>query len=286
MKSLGKLDRTFLGFVFCFVLVGCSKTDFAPPENSTPNVIFFAAASTINAVEEIGSIFEKNTGIHIVTNFASAAVLSQQIDSGAEASLFLSANQKWVDSLEKDHWVSERVNLLGNQLVLIVPKDSKLVIHKPDDLLSSEIQYLAIADPDSIPAGIYAKQALTRLHLWNSLQQKSVRGTDVRQTLLFVEKQEAEAGIVYSTDANISQAVRIVYTFADELTDPIIYPLALIQGQGNNSPAYRFYQFLQSDPAKTIFQKWGFRILSPTQSISSIRFYSPTSLQSGWSYSS
>ena len=155
---------------------------------------------------------------------------------------------------------SRRRDLLGNRLVVIAPAGSGLRIRRPSDLLSSKIVRLSLADPEGVPAGIYAREALRRLDLWRSLEPKVVRGSDVRQVLFFVEQGEAEAGIVYSTDLRISEAVQPLLELDSALSRPIVYPLVLMESP--SEAARRFFEYLVSQESVEVFRRYGFSILT------------------------
>ncbi len=230
--------------------------------SAQPNrVVLFAAASATDAVTEITAAFERETGTGVDCNFAASSALARQIETGAEADLFLSANEKWADVLQREGRIAMRVDLLGNVLVVVVPIDSRLAIGRLEDLTGADVARISLADPDSVPAGIYARQSLTRLGLWDRLQAKVVRGFDVRQALLFVERGEAEAGLVYATDAAISQAVRVALEIDPALSDPIRYPLALVKSGIERPAARQLFQYLQSDSASQVFRRFGFKIV-------------------------
>ena len=180
-----------------------------PNANPGETVLVFAAASTTDALNEIKAQFTKDSGIAVETSYAASSALAQQIVNGAEADLFISADTKWADYLANKDFVVRQQNLLGNRLVIVVPGNSKLDIKKPADLLAAGIEHLALGEPESVPAGRYAKQALTRLGLWDHLKDKVVSAEDVRHALTYVETAAAEAGIVYATDAAISKKVKI-----------------------------------------------------------------------------
>jgi molybdate transport system substrate-binding protein len=229
-----------------------------------------AAASTQDALNEALDLYKKTNSVNVAANYASSAALAQQISQGSPADLFLSASLEWVELLEKENRVARRKDLLGNQLVLIVPSDSKLALTKLEDLSSADISHLALADPDSVPAGKYAKQALEKAGVWNDVEGRIARGSDIRQALAFVEQGEAEAGIVYATDASASKAVRVVYEIPASLSEPIVYPLALIKpevsetkpaGTDNTAEDEALFDFLSSPEAAAVFAKHGFEIL-------------------------
>jgi molybdate transport system substrate-binding protein len=173
--------------------------------------------------------------------------------------LFLSANEKWADFVQQKGLALESNPLLGNSLVIVVPKDNPAPVSKPEDLTTPAVKRLALAGP-TVPAGIYARQALARLNLWNELEKekKVVAGENVRVALTYVERGEVEAGIVYSTDARITERVQAVYTFDKAIHDPIVYPLVLLKRAEKNAGARAFFDYLQSSQATAIFRKYGF----------------------------
>lgn len=230
-----------------------------PPASEPEDLLVFAAASTKDAVDEVlRSFAESRPNASVRASYGSSAALAQQLQLGAEADLFLSANQRWVDALEEKGHVASRHDLLGNRLAAIVPADSKLKLTAPEDLLSDRVQRIAIGQPDSVPAGIYARQALTRLGLWERLKPKAVGSADVRQALAFVETGAAEAGIVYSTDAAISKRVKVAFALDEKLSGPIVYPLALMKQARDKPTATALYEAFQSDKAAKVFRRYGF----------------------------
>ena len=236
--------------------VGCGGPNV--PDGPAEEVMVFAAASTTNAVEEICRDFEREYGVRARPSFAATSTLSRQIVNGAEAHVLVSANQSWVDHLDSNNLVARRRDLLGNRLVVIVPTESRLSIREPKDLSAARIEHVAIADPDSAPAGIYARQALTNLKLWDALQSKIVAAPDVRRALVHVESATVQAGIVYATDAAISRRVRVAFEIPHELTTPIRYPIVLLKSGSVNQSAERFFEYLSSSQAASVFRKHGF----------------------------
>lgn len=226
-------------------------------------ITVFAAASTTNAMEEIKEAFERTSGIQVRTNYAASSTLAQQIVNGAEADVFLSANVGWADHVES--LSTKRRDLLGNRLVIILPSDSQLPLVRPEALRLEEVRHLALADTASVPAGRYAKQALVELNLWEGLKDKVVAGKDVRQALMFVETGTAEAGIVYATDAAVSHRVKVAHDIAVELTEPVVYPVLLLEYGTDNAAAERFYEFLGSPEATRIFERSGFVCLGSVE---------------------
>ncbi len=245
--------------VVAAVLMVAAAAACGAREGSPPSVLFFAAASTQEAVREICSRFEARSQVPVTLNFAASSTLAQQILAGAGSDLFLSANVRWVEEVMTQGLGSRRRDLLGNKLVVIAPAASSLQIRKPSDLLDSRVARLSLADPEGVPAGIYAREALMRLDLWRSLEPKVVRTSDVRQALFFVEQGEVEAGIVYSTDLRISEAVRSVLELDPTLSRPIVYPLVLLESPGE--AARRFFEYLLSPESVEVFRRYGFSIL-------------------------
>ena len=235
---------------------GCAgENSLASPAEE---VSLFAAASTTNAVEDLCRDFEAEYGIAVRPSFAATSTLVQQIVNGAEAHVLISANESWVDHLNSKGMFAKRHCLLGNRLVVIVPADSRLEIRCPKDLLAPQIKHLAIADPDSVPAGIYARQALTSLEIWEPLKSRIVSAPDVRRALVHVETATVEAGIVYATDAAISDRVRVAFEMAAELATPIQYPILLLKHGSGHEPAERFFEYLSSPRAAAVFRRHGF----------------------------
>lgn len=237
------------------------QKEAAPKPKPAQEVTIFAAASTQNALEAIVHEFERlNPDVKVQISFASSAAAAEQIARGAPADLFLSASIEWADFLEDKSLIAQRHELLGNQLVAVEPANATWHAGTPKELLKDEIKHIAIGDPDSVPAGIYAKQALEELGLWDALSTKMVAANDVRHALAMVETGAAEAGIVYSTDAVVSDKVKTTFPIDRELTEPIIYPLVLTHQGAENSAAGEFYHFLQSSSAATVFRQSGFRV--------------------------
>ena len=216
-------------------------------------------------MDEIKAHFTAETGIEVRASYAASAPLAQQVVHGADADLMLSADTQWIDFLAKEEHVAKRKELLGNRLVIVVPVDSKNTVARPEDLLSTSIRHIAIGEPKSVPAGRYAREALTRLGLWGKLETRLVPADDVRHALMYVESGAADAGIVYATDAAGSPRVKVAWDFPVELTGPIVYPLALLRHGAKRKSAEDFYQYLSSHQAAAVFQKFGF-VVSPATS--------------------
>lgn len=231
------------------------------------DVVVFAAASLTNALDEAGQLFERQGGAHTKISYAASSALAKQIESGAPADMFISADLDWMDYLEQHHLIqtATRKNLLGNRLVLIAPaeSDAKAEIKPGLDLVGLlKGGRLAMADPDSVPAGKYGKAALEKLGVWNSVRAAVAPAETVRAALLFVSRRETPLGIVYATDAAADPRVKIVGVFPPDTHPPIIYPAALT-ADSKNASAARLLEFLGSAAAKPIFEKQGFTVLGP-----------------------
>ena len=227
------------------------------------DVTLYAAASLNNALSEISANYESEKKIHIKTSFASSSTLAKQIEAGAPAEIFASADKQWMDYLDTrgliDH--SSRKDVLGNTLVFISPKDQvvKVQMDKKFKLAEAFIGKLCMGAPDHVPAGIYGKQALQTMAWWQSVEGRVVGAEDVRSALVFVERGECTLGIVYATDALISKKVIIDARFPASAHDPIIYPFALMPKA--SASAKDFFKYLQGDAAKGVFTRYGFNVL-------------------------
>jgi molybdate transport system substrate-binding protein len=245
-------------------LVAAIILGFSHPVSASDKVTVFAAASLTNAVTDIGRIFDDKKQGAVAPSFAASSALARQIEHGAPANVFISADEKWMDYLSKRGFVVRDtvVNLLGNRIVLIAPTNSKLALDvKPGFPLAKILGsgLLAVGDPDHVPAGRYAKAALQKLGVWTDVENKLARADNVRAALALVERGECSVGIVYATDAAISKKVKVLATFPQDSHAPITYPAALVSGK--DTPAARsFLDFLKTSEAKAVFEKYGFTV--------------------------
>lgn len=246
---------TTLAFMLAFISV---------PASAAPKVTVFAAASLSNAVSDIAKIYQKQTPHNIQTSFAASSALARQIEHGAPVDIFISADTQWMTYLQQKNLIqaASQVNLLGNQLVLIAPKSQPFNAKMRSDfnLATAFDGKLCTGDTNSVPAGIYAKQALQYFSWWETIKPRIVAMQDVRAALVSVERGECAAGIVYATDAKASSKVRVVADFPANSHAEIVYPLALVKNA--NPYAHDFYQFLMSDQARQIFNQYGFTTIS------------------------
>ena len=227
-----------------------------------PALCLFAAASLTSAVTEI---LPPHSLPQVRVSFAGSAALARQIDAGAPADLFVSANPRWMDYLQERGRVeaATRFDLLANRLVVVTPARSGLEVEPRSgfDLAGAFPGRLAMGDPDFVPAGTYARQALRALGWWPALKHRLAPAPDVRAALLYVERGECEAGVVYATDAAVSRRVRVAAELPDSLHAPIRYPAAVVAGR--DSPAVRrLVRRLRSPGAAEVFRRHGFTVLA------------------------
>ena len=225
----------------------------------------FAAASLTDAMKDVSALWEKAGHQPLRMSFGSSSTLARQIEQAAPVNLFASADQKWMDYLAEKNLIATdtRKDLLGNDLVLVVPADKPqhVTIGRGFDLLGllGPNGRLATGDPAHVPVGIYAEQALRKLGLWDSVAPRLARTDDVRAALLLVERGEAPAGIVYATDAAVSKAVMVAGTFPADSHDPVSYPFAVIKA-GDTPQARGLMTFLAGPEARAVFVQRGFKV--------------------------
>lgn len=230
-------------------------------------VLVFAAASLKNALDEAAARFNAETGHRVTASYAASSALAKQIEQGAPARMFISADLDWMDHLDERGLIAKatRTNLVGNRIVLVAPRESALgeVEIKPGFDLAAMLGdgRLAVADVKAVPAGKYGKAALERLGVWSTVEGRLAQAENVRAALALVSRGEAPLGIVYRTDAAADPNVRIVGTFPETTHPPIIYPAALLKG-AESGPAAAFLAFLRTSPAaKGAFERQGFTAL-------------------------
>ncbi len=219
-----------------------------------------AAASLQTSLTELQGIFEAQyPNVKLTFTFAGSGTLEQQIREGAPMDLFISAAEKQMDALETDGFLLEgtRVNLLENQVALIIPKDSTLSIASFEDIVKAPV--IAVGDPESVPAGQYAQEIYTNLRIWEDVLAKATLGRDVTEVLTWVSSGNADAGIVYTTDAALSDDIIVAAIAAEGTHRKVIYPAAVLKDSKEAETAGEFISFLQSQEAKDIFVHYGFK---------------------------
>jgi molybdate transport system substrate-binding protein len=252
-------------FKTLFALAFVGNLSLPPALAEEKGLTVFAAASMKNALDDVDTAYTAKTGVKVVASYAASSVLAKQIDQGAPADIFLSADIDWMDYAAKQKTINTetRTNLLGNSIVLIAPKDSGLTnvtISAGFDLAKlAGNGRIATGDVSSVPVGKYAKAALEKLGAWNAAAPKFAMAESVRAALTLVARGEAALGIVYATDARVEPEVKIVGTFPADSHPPIIYPVAATTSAG--AGAANYLAFLHSQAAKTIFEKYGFTFL-------------------------
>lgn len=243
-------------------VVGCRRTDTA---TTRPNVVVFAAASTSEVMRDLGLRYQSERGVRVTLSLDSSSTLAKQIEAGAPADVFVSADQKWMDHVESAGFIhrESRRDLLGNRLVMITPRDRPISVEptRAFDAAArlTEVKRLAIGDPAHVPAGRYARQALESLGWWGVLERRILGTPDVRAALRLVETGEADAGIVYATDAKSSARVVVVAVFPEKCHEPIRYPVALTSRAGPE--AAEFLKFLRTPAAAHRLEEAGFTVL-------------------------
>jgi molybdate transport system substrate-binding protein len=264
-RSIGRrLVVASLLFLFVVGTAGSLALGAAPQQSSSITVS--AAISLKDALDELGPIFQvqqhrKNgsNGTAVTYNYGSSGTLARQIEQGAPVDVFFSAAEKQMDELAAQSLIvaDTRRDLVGNALVLIVPAQST-ELHSFQDLTGAAVKTIALGETSTVPAGMYARQTLEHLGLFAAVEKKVVYAKDVRAVLTYVETGNAEAGLVYQTDANRSQKVRVVAIAPADSHDPILYPAAVLRDSKEKAAARAFLEFLQGPDARAVFQKYGF----------------------------
>ena len=246
---------------------------FAQSQAQSQSLTIFAAASMALPITEIAKSFEQHQGVKVISVFAASSTLARQIERGAPADIYISANHKWMDYLLKDQQLvaSSVQSLLENQLVLSAPINSDLTPVKPLDTNSFTVHLiphlkgarLATGNTDHVPLGIYAKQALVSLDIWQTVRGKLALTSNARAALAFVEKAAVPLAIIYKTDAVSSKKVKIIATIDERHHDRIQYPMALVNNHSTHNvkpAAERLFAYLKSASSAAVFRKFGFRV--------------------------
>lgn len=241
--------------LLCFALVtgACHS-----PHRTT--LTLSVAASLQDSITEIEAAYRRDHPVEFRNNFGASGILAREIEQGAPVDAFISAGPKPMNELQSQNLLltDSRVDLLRNALVLIAPSGSRLKGF--DGLAGKQVRTVALGDPASVPAGQYGQQALESLHLYDKLQSKIVLGKDVRQVLTYVETGNADAGLVYATDAEASHRVQVIAIAPENSHDPIVYPIAGMKTSENQSRVRDFIAFLKSPAARDIFERHGFKM--------------------------
>lgn len=246
----------FLGLV----MSGCSSNEGSKKQNAGSvkvELTISAAASLQDAINEIKTAYEKeNANVKINLNLGASGALQQQISQGAPVDLFFSAAEDKFEKLKDEKLIEKGINLIGNEIVLVVPKESNQSINEFEDL--PKVKKIAIGTPETVPAGQYGKETLENIGIWKDSEENLVYAKDVRQVLTYVETENVDAGIVYKTDALTSEKIKITATATEDTHTPINYPVGVIKESSHLEEANKFYEYLQTKEAMEIFVKYGF----------------------------
>ena len=246
-----------------FILWLSFTLSFVPQLTYAEEILVSAAASLSDALKEISIGYQAKSKHTVKFNFGPSSGLARQIEEGAPVDIFFSADLPQMDALDKKSLLepATRKNLLSNQLVIIVPSDSKLTISSPKDLLKADIKKIALAEPSTVPVGVYSSKYLTNEGLWNQVKPKIVPVQDVRATLASVESGNVEAGFVYKTDAAISNKVKTAYEVPLDKGPKITYPLAILRDSKHKDAARDFLNYLSIRSVKDALKKYGFVVI-------------------------
>ena len=278
MKSNGK--NIVILVMFCLLTVvfaGCGNTSQENSSQKTEkqqDVYIVAAASMTDAIKEIGANYEKeHPNVKLTYNFGSSGALQTQIEQGAPADVFISAAQKQMNALDEKGLIdkSTRKDLLENKVVLIVPKDSELSLNNFADVATDKVNKIALGEPKAVPVGQYSEEIFSNLKILDAMKQKAVYASDVRQVLGWVETGEVDCGIVYATDAAISDKLsggeqrrlyllKVLMEAPENTHKPVVYPITMVNSSKNPDVAKDFIAYLSQDAQKNILAKYGFNV--------------------------
>ena len=266
MKKWNKIISLLLSILLILSFAGCTNNT-AKKESEAPKVslTISAAASLKDAMEDIKKQYSKEkSNVTLNINYGSSGTLQQQIEQGADVDLFMSAAVKQMEALSSKGLLLEdtKVNLLGNTVVLVVKKDSFLKLSSFNDLTADNINKIALGEPKTVPAGQYAEEIFTTLNILDKVKAKAAYGKDVKEVLTWVETSNADAGVVYGTDAKASSKVKVVATATKDLyKTPVVYPVSVIKASKHKSEAKALLKYMSGAKGKAIFTKYGFQFL-------------------------
>lgn len=258
MKNIRRITSVLLIVILLFLAVGCTKQ-----QKSEPVTLYISSAASLkDSMNEVKQVYEaEKENVKVIFNYGSSGTLQQQIEQGADVDIFVSAAAKQMDALEKKDLIVKdtRKTILQSDVVLIVPKENS-TIASFQDLTTEKAKKIALGEPKSVPAGQYAVEVFTKLGILDKIKEKEVYAKDVKEVLTWVETGNADAGIVYATDAKISNKVKIVTIASADSHTPVIYPAAVIKASKKVDAAKDFMKFLTDDKAKAVFEKYGFKV--------------------------
>jgi molybdate transport system substrate-binding protein len=251
--------RAGTALLIAIVVFSAENMDTSAKEKS--EIIVSAAVSLKNAFEELGALYERNTGVRVRLNLGASGLLQKQIEAGAPVDIFASAGGKQMDEIQAQGLIlsETRRDLARNSLVLVLPLHSKISVRSFQELARPEVGRIAIGNPRTVPAGQYAQEALKTLNLWGKLEDRLILAENARQVLDYVVRGEVEAGIVYASDVSVaSDRVAVAARAPQETYGPIIYAIAVIRGTGDRAYAKRFIDLVLSDTGQAVLKKNGF----------------------------
>jgi molybdate transport system substrate-binding protein len=224
------------------------------------DITVFAAASLTDSLKKVAADYQKETGQKVVLNFGASSTLARQIEEGAPADLFFSADETRMNELDQRGLLAKgtRESRLSNSLVIVESLDNPLPIHSANDLAKPEFKHIALADPKTVPAGVYSREYLEKIGLWKAIEPKVVPTENVRAALATVESGNVEAGMVYKTDAAISRKVKVACEIPASEAPPISYPMAVLKDSTHAEDAKAFLKYLEGPHATEIFERYGF----------------------------
>ena len=250
-----------VGILPALLILGICAAQAQQPPAPQPSSVTVSAAISLKAVlDQLGREYERDhPGAKIVLNYGGSGTLQHQIEQGAPVDIFFSAAQKQMDGLQSEGLVitDTRHDIVANDLVLIAPSASD-DIHTFQDLAKSSVKTVALGEPETVPAGMYAQQTLEKLNLWDAVKKKAIYAKDVRQVLTYVATGDADAGLVYRTDAQTSPKIRTIFTAPPSSHDPIVYPAAVLKSSKDQAAARAFLEFLETPHALETFKTYGF----------------------------
>ncbi|MDO6993035.1 molybdate ABC transporter substrate-binding protein [Brachyspira innocens] len=252
--------------IISYLFISCSSSNTDNNKTSSSNnkeILVLAAASLTDVLTELANNYKTETGTIVTFSFASSGALQSQIESGAPADIFFSAAQKQMDALQQKDLIdtNTRKDLLENKVVLIAPSNSKLNIKSFTDITNSDVSKVGLGEPKSVPVGQYSEEILSNLSILDTIKQKSVYGSDVRNVLSWVEIGEVDCGIVYATDAKIAKNINIIAEAPEGTHKKVIYPIAVIKSSQNKEEALKFIDYISSDKSIETFKAYGFTVI-------------------------
>ena len=252
--------RQFVPHILLAIAMALAVAATACADEKRPPITVFAAASLADALQPLGDAFTAEHGVEVRFSFGGSTTLAQQLVRGAPADLFISAGALPMDHVESARLLASgsRVDLLGNALALVGPVDGEATIVTPEDLRDDDVRRIAMADPALAPAGVYAREALETLGLWDSIHPKLIYGPDVRTALQYAATGDVDAAIVYASDASNADGIRELWRFSAASHQPVTYPAAVLAESGNRGDAATFLAFLGIEESLAVFRDHGF----------------------------